>query len=331
MQSVTGAAQIFVSASIGVVDDLTGLDAEQAVQRADIAMYRAKQAGKAQAIVFADEMLAGAPERLALEADFRRALERDEFTVVYQPKVGLKSGITESLEALVRWIHPRRGFVGPDLFIPFAEESGLVHELSRQILRKACADAVRWQPYGVVVAVNLSPIQFRNPDLANEVREALESSGLEPRFLELEITESAVLGDVQNTIRVMRELKALGIRLAIDDFGTGYSNRAHLKHFDVDVLKIDQAFVRGDGRGSDQHLSDGAIVQAVIGMARAFDMHVVAEGVESANHARELTTLGADLGQGYYFSKPIDGRGIDHFLEAEIADGRRISPLPETA
>ncbi len=323
--------EIFVSASIGVVSDLVGLDAEQAAQRADIAMYKAKEAGKAQAIEFSQDMLDGAPERLALESDFRRALERDEFTVVYQPKVGLHSGITESLEALVRWIHPTRGFVGPDLFIPFAEESGLVHELGRQILRKACMDAVRWQPFGVVVAVNLSPIQFRNARLADEVRDALETSGLAPEFLELEITESAVLGDVQNTIRVMRELKSLGIRLAIDDFGTGYSNLAHLKHFDVDVLKIDQAFVRGDGRGSAEHLSDGAIVQAVIGMAKAFDMHVVAEGVESANHAQELKALGTDLGQGYFFSRPVNGQGIDAFLEAEVADGRRACPLPEPA
>lgn len=316
-------AEIYVSASIGVVNDLASLDAEQAAQRADIAMYKAKEAGKDRAIIFTDEMLEGAPERLALEADFRRALERDEFTVVYQPKVGLQSGVTESLEALVRWIHPTRGFVGPDLFIPFAEESGLVDELGRQVLEKACLDAVRWQPFGVVVAVNLSPIQFRNPGLVAEVKAALNKSGLDPRFLELEITESAVLGDVNNTIRVMRELKQLGIRLAIDDFGTGYSNLAHLKHFDVDVLKIDQAFVRGDSPSSMEELSDGAIVKAVIGMAKAFDMHVVAEGVESLNHASELKHLGADLGQGYYFSKPISSQGIDDFLQTEINDGRR--------
>ena len=186
-------------------------------------------------------------------------------------------------------------------------------------------DAVRWQSFGVVVAVNVSPIQFRNPELVNEVRAALASSGLDPRYLELEITESAVLGDVKNTIRVMQELKALGIRLAIDDFGTGYSNLAHLKHFDVDTLKIDQAFVRGGNPGSAEHLSDGAIVEAVIGMARAFGMHVVAEGVESSNHASELKALGADLGQGYFFSKPISGEAIDRFLEAEVADGRRCA------
>lgn len=321
------AMEIFVTASIGVVTSLIGIDAERASQRADIAMYKAKEAGKARAISFSDEMLDGAPERLALESDFRRALERDEFTVVYQPKVGLKSGVTESLEALVRWIHPSRGFVGPDLFIPFAEESGLVDELGRQVLEKACMDAVRWQPFGVVVAVNLSPIQFRNPQLVQEVRSALETSGLDPKFLELEITESAVLGDVQNTVRVMRELKGLGVRLAIDDFGTGYSNLAHLKHFDVDVLKIDQAFVRGENSGSSDQLSDGAIVKAVIGMAKAFDMHVVAEGVESSNHASQLKALGADLGQGYYFSKPISSVGIDEFLEAEVVAGRRASQV----
>lgn len=315
--------EIFVTASVGVVTDLVGIDAEQAAQRADIAMYKAKEAGKAQAIVFSDEMLGDAPERLALESDFRKALERDEFTVVYQPKVGLKSGVTESLEALVRWIHPTRGFVGPDLFIPFAEESGLVSELGRVVLEKACMDAVRWQEHNVVVAVNLSPIQFRNPELVNEVRNALKDSGLDPKYLELEITESAVLGDVQNTIKVMNELKTLGIRLAIDDFGTGYSNLAHLKHFNVDVLKIDQAFVRGGNDGPLDHLSDGPIVEAVIGMAKAFKMHVVAEGVESTEHADELRVLGADLGQGFFFSRPVSGEGIDEFLSAELASGAR--------
>ncbi len=318
--------EVFISASIGVVSQLAKIDAEQAAQRADIAMYKAKEAGKAQAVDFAEEMLEGAPERLALESDFRRALERHEFSVVYQPKVGLRSGVTESLEALVRWIHPTRGFVGPDLFIPFAEESGLVNELGRQVLEKACQDAVRWQPFGVVVAVNLSPIQFRNPALVEEVKTALELSGLDPKYLELEITESAVLGDVKNTIEVMKALKSLGIRLAIDDFGTGYSNLAHLKHFDVDVLKIDQAFVRGENPGSVETLSDGAIVEAVIGMARAIDMHVVAEGVELSQHAAALKSLGADLGQGYYFSKPVDGTGIDDFLAGEVDQGRRQAP-----
>ena len=309
--------EVFVSASIGIAAQAGALDSDQVVQRADIAMYAAKKAGKARAIAFADEMLGDATERIALEADFRRGLERDEFKVVYQPKVGLESGVTESLEALVRWIHPTRGFVGPDLFIPFAEESGLVSELGRLVLEKACMDAVRWQESGVVVAVNLSPVQFRNPNLIAEIQGALDMSGLDPRYLELEITESAVLGDVATTVQLMSEMKELGVRLAIDDFGTGYSNISHLKHFDVDVLKIDQCFVRGAGQGDMDHLSDGEIVKAVIGMAKAFGLHVVAEGVESQSHATQLRELGADLGQGYFFSKPVSGDEIDTILAGE--------------
>lgn len=309
--------EVFVSASIGVVSDLTGLNSDQAAQRADIAMYKAKDAGKAQAVHFAESMLAGAPERLQLEADFRKALERDEFKVYYQPKVSLETGLIKSLEALVRWEHPTRGLVGPDLFIPFAEESGLVSELGRLVLEKACMDAVRWQDRGLVVAVNLSPVQFRNPHLLREIKGALSDSGLDPRLLELEITESAVLGDVEKTIEMLAELKSLGIRLAIDDFGTGYSNLSHLKHFNVDVLKIDQAFVRGGNSDNPDNLSDAAIVEAVIGMAKAFDLHVVAEGVESAAHADQLLALGADLGQGYFFSKPVPCGAIDDLLDQE--------------
>ena len=309
--------EVFISASVGVVEELAGLDPERAAQRADIAMYAAKQAGKARAQRFDESMLGGASRRLELEADFRRALERGEFIVHYQPKVGFSSARTESLEALVRWEHPTRGFVRPDEFIPFAEESGLISELGQLVLEQACADAVRWQDRGVVVAVNLSPLQFRNPDLIADIAAVLERTGLEPRHLELEITESAVLGDLDNTVRMLNELKELGVRLAIDDFGTGYSNLSHLKHFNVDVLKIDQAFVRGGNPGSLEQLSDAAIVEAVIGMAKAFDLHVVAEGVESASHAAELEALGADLGQGYFYSKPVPAREIDALLAAE--------------
>ncbi|MFK7742453.1 MAG: putative bifunctional diguanylate cyclase/phosphodiesterase [Planctomycetota bacterium] len=314
---VVAGKEVFVSASIGVVAQLEDLDAEQVAQRADIAMYEAKNAGKAQAVAFHDDMMAGASDRLTLESDFRKALERNEFTVVYQPKVGLTSERIESLEALVRWQHPERGFVSPDEFVPFAEESGLIAELGRNVLEQACRDAVRWQDSGVIVAVNLSPIQFRNPELVQEVSNALRETGLAPGRLELEITESAVLGDVQRTIEVLHKLKSLGCRLAIDDFGTGYSNLAHLKHFDVDVLKIDQAFVRGGNPSAQDHLSDGEIVKAVIGMAKAFDLHVVAEGVETKDHVDELRELGADLGQGYFFSKPVSGDQIDSMLAAE--------------
>ena len=310
--------EAFLSASIGIIEETHGLDADEAVQRADIAMYRAKKTGRAKAVTFDPKMLEDAPERLQLEADFRHALERDEFTVHYQPKVGFGSGRTESLEALVRWEHPTRGMVRPDVFIGFAEESGLICELGRRVLEQACHDAVRWQDRDIIVAVNLSPIQFRNPRLVEEVRSALQDSGLDPKLLELEITESAVLGDVAATTAVLDQLKALGVRLAIDDFGTGYSNLSHLKHFNVDVLKIDQSFVRG-GDPATESLCDGAIVEAVIAMARAFDLHVVAEGVETEQHASELHALGADLGQGYFFSKPVAADTIDELIAAEVA------------
>ncbi len=324
-------SEVFIQASIGMVTGIGDLDADQAVQRADIAMYAAKALGKGRAVFFEENMLAGAPERLALESDFRRALERGEFHVVYQPKVGLTSGCTESVEALVRWQHPTRGAVGPDSFIPFAEESGLIHDLGRYVLRRACEDACRWKDRGIVVAVNLSPVQFRNDALVAEIRAALEDSGLPAELLELEITESAVLGDVEKTTRVLGELKRLGIRLAIDDFGTGYSNLAHIKHYNVDVLKIDQSFVRGSNPGCNDALSDGDIVAAVIAMAKAFGLHVVAEGVESASHVAALQALGADLGQGYWFSKPVDAAAIDALLEREEPrEADAPEPVPTT-
>ena len=316
---------VFISASIGIADDLNELTPSVAVQRADIAMYAAKQAGKAQQLVFAEEMLSGAPEKIQLEADFRMALERREFQVYYQPKVGFASGRIESLEALVRWISPSRGFVGPDLFIPFAEDSGLVCELGAQVFEQACRDALKWQDERIIVAVNLSPVQFQNPGLVQEIQAVLEETGVDPSLIELEITESAVLGDLDNTVRMMAELKALGLRLAIDDFGTGYSNLSHLKHFDVDVLKIDQAFVRGGNPSSVETLSDRTIVEAVIGMAKAFGMHVVAEGVESEQHCEELRDLGADLGQGFFFSRPVDSAGIDALLLDERGEDQQLA------
>lgn len=308
------AGDVFISASIGVVNGAAGLSADEVVQRADIAMYQAKRAGKAQATVFTPDMATDAPERLTLETDFRLALERNEFEVYYQPKVNLLNGKIESLEALVRWNHPTKGLVSPAVFIPFAEETGLIGPLGKYILEAACHDAAAWQLHDVVIAVNLSPIQFRNPDLVDEVRNALYASGLRPENLELEITESAVLGDVTATNAVLGQLKALGVRLAIDDFGTGYSNLSHLKDFKVDVLKIDQSFVRGTPPGSDT-LSDSAIVEAVINMAKALDLHVVAEGVETQLHAEQLRDLGCDLGQGYYFSRPVTSEAISTLLE----------------
>jgi diguanylate cyclase len=289
------------------------------VRQAGIAMYQAKREVK-ELLFFETVMGEEAPERLRLESDMRRGIEQNEFTVYYQPKVDLQSGRIVSLEALVRWQHPQRGFVSPGKFIPFAEETGLIEPLGKIVLETACREAVKWQPKNgepIVVAVNLSAIQFRNPNLVEEVHETLLRTGLPPQALELEITESAVLGDVNATIATLEQLKALGIRLAIDDFGTGYSNLGHLRKFPVDVLKIDQSFVRGMTGA----LDDTPLVEAVISLAKALELHVVAEGVETAQQMEQLKDLGCDLGQGYYFAKPLPNGAISEMLGQNVVKG----------
>ena len=308
------AQEVFLTVSIGVAVGEAGVNAGDLVRQSGIAMVRAKRV-QSRITAFRSEMAEDAPERLRLESDMRRSLEREDFQVYYQPKVDLQTGRIVSLEALVRWQHPERGFVSPAAFIPFAEETGLIEPLGRIVLETACRDAARWQGSGrLVVAVNLSPIQFRNPNLVEEVARTLRRTGLPPAALELEITESAVLGDVSATIEVLKRLKSLGVRLAIDDFGTGYSNLGHLQRFPVDVLKIDQSFVRDMRAETD---GDAPIVEAVISLARALDLHVVAEGVETAQQADRLRSLGCDLGQGYFFARPQPSASITALLERD--------------
>jgi diguanylate cyclase (GGDEF)-like protein/PAS domain S-box-containing protein len=303
--------EVFLAPSIGIAFGNSDSLPTDLLRHAGIAMYQAKREGRPQALVFQNQMGEEAPERLRLESDMRRGLERQEFQVYYQPKVDLQTQKIKSVEALVRWQHPERGFISPAKFIPFAEETGLIEPLGKMVLETACREAVHWQRPGqtLVVAVNLSAIQFRNPKLVEEVQEALVRSGLPPQALELEITESAVLGDINSTISILEQLKHLGIRLAIDDFGTGYSNLGHLRRFPVDVLKIDQSFVRGpDG-------FQKPIVEAVIGLAQALKLHTVAEGVETEEQVNELIGLGCETGQGYYFARPAPGEKIGQMLE----------------
>jgi diguanylate cyclase (GGDEF)-like protein/PAS domain S-box-containing protein len=309
--------EIFLSPSMGISLSSLKQGFEKAtpsdlVRQAGIAMYQAKREVK-DLLFFESAMGEEAPERLRLESDMRRGIEQNEFMVYYQPKVDLQTGKIVSMEALVRWQHPQRGFVSPAKFIPFAEETGLIEPLGRIVLETACREAVAWQPKTgepIVMAVNLSAIQFRNPNLVQDIEDVLIRTGLPARALELEITESAVLGDVNATIATLEELKALGIRLAIDDFGTGYSNLGHLRKFPVDVLKIDQSFVRGMTGA----LDDTPIVEAVISLAKALELHVVAEGVETAQQMEQLKGMGCDLGQGYYFAKPSSSEVVSAML-----------------
>jgi diguanylate cyclase (GGDEF)-like protein len=272
---------------------------------ADSAMYQAKDTGRARATLFADFMRTRAVRRLDTELALRSALSKGEFILHYQPIVNLRTKRISGAEALVRWNHPNKGLVGPDSFIPVAEETGLIVPLGEWVLCEACRQARRWQQSrpelgDFVVSVNLSGRQIAHRDLARVVSAALEDSGLDPGSLSLEITESVLMGDAHASIKVLRKLKDIGVGLCVDDFGTGYSSLSYLKRFPVDVLKIDRSFV--DGLGVDGE--DSAIVKATIGLAQALGLTTIAEGVETAVQVRELSALGCDQAQGYFFSRP---------------------------
>jgi diguanylate cyclase (GGDEF)-like protein/PAS domain S-box-containing protein len=324
-----GGREVVISASIGIAHGAG--EGEQAIdlwRNADIAMYRAKQAGKGRYEVFDRQMGHQALERLALEADLRRAIERREFSLVYQPKVELATGRIVGVEALVRWLHPERGVVPPSAFIPLAEETGLILPLGEWVLAEACRQACAWQrgrpgADALLMSVNLSIRQFQHPALVAEVARILAESGLEPGRLVLEITESVVTDDALATIDTLRRLKELGVQLAIDDFGTGYSSLSYLKSFPVDILKIDKSFI-----GGSEEAGGLAILSAVIGLARALGLTVVAEGVEKVEQLARLRALEAELGQGYLFSKPLTADAVGELLadRPKLASVRGVTP-----
>ncbi|HJX85289.1 MAG TPA: EAL domain-containing protein, partial [Candidatus Angelobacter sp.] len=253
-------------------------------------------------------------KRLGLESALRKGLERQEFTVFYQPKVKITNGQIVGMEALVRWRHPELGMVSPAEFIPLAEETGLIVPLGEWVLQTACRQNKAWQAAGLpklCVAVNLSPRQFQQPDLLAMVERALKESQLDPNSLELEITESSVMRSTESAIVTMKALKTMGVHLAIDDFGSGYSSLAYLKRFPIDCLKIDQSFVR-DVTGDP---NDAAIVMAVITLAHSLNLSVVAEGVETEEQLRFLRLLRCDEMQGYLFSRPLDAEAFQSLVE----------------
>jgi len=315
-----GNHDVVIETSIGVVTTTPSATAAAVMRDADVALYRAKAAGRGRYAIFDETMQMYALERLELEADLRLALERDEFTVYYQPKIVLTTGQLEGMEALVRWQSPTRGLVSPAAFIPVAEETGLIHPLGQWVLAEACRQTRCWNAQApgmpaVVGCVNLSARQFTQPTLVADVARALEESGVDPRHVQLEITESVAMGNAEATIQTLQQLKGLGVQLAIDDFGTGYSSLAYLKRFPVDTLKIDRAFVTGLKCDSE----DAAIVTAVIGLGRALGLTVVAEGVETAGEATQLRALGCELGQGYYFARPLPPEQADAFVRHRSA------------
>ena len=322
---VLGGQEFHVTASIGIsVYPDEGADLQTLLKNADIAMYRAKEQGKNNFQLYSAEMNQHTFERLALETSLRRAIERQEFLLHYQPKVDFRSGRVTGVEALVRWNHPELGMVSPVQFIPLAEETGLIGPIGDWVLRTACAEARRWVTNGaseISVAVNLSARQFSHEDLARNIQSVLRESGLEPRFLEIEITESTVMHDAKRAARVLQQLKDMGIRVAIDDFGTGYSSLGYLKRFPIDGVKIDRSFILDIPHDND----DVAITRAVIAMAHSLHLKVIAEGVETAAQFEFLHNHDCDEMQGLYFSAPVDAAALARLLSER---SRRPGPEP---
>ena len=310
--------EFFLTCSMGVAtypDD--GDSAETLIKHADIAMYRAKEQGRNHWQSYAPAMNASMLARLSLESELRHALERGQFHLVYQPQVELDSGTVVGMEALLRWQHPVLGAIAPGDFIHLAEEMGLIVPIGAWVLQTACAQAKAWQRAGLGglrLAVNLSARQFRQSGLLQSVREILAATGLEARFLELELTESMMMQDVEQAIATMGKLKALGLQLSIDDFGTGYSSLAHLRHFPIDVLKIDKSFVSDILYSAD----DAAIVHAIIALAHSLRLKVIAEGVETAQQLDFLRQHGCDQMQGYLFSRPLAAPAFEQLLRQGI-------------
>jgi predicted signal transduction protein with EAL and GGDEF domain len=301
---------IVVGASIGIaLAPGDGNDPDQLLKNADMALYRAKADGRRIFRFFEPEMDARLQARRTLELELRRALVNGEFELYYQPVVSFKTNTVSGFEALLRWAHPKRGIVSPGEFIALAEDTGLIIPLGEWVLREACAEAAKW-PHEIKVAVNLSPIQFKNPNLAQVVVSALASSGLVANRLELEITESALLEDNETTLEILHQFRALGVRISLDDFGTGYSSLSYLTSFPYDKIKIDQSFIRNMSHRKDCL----AIVQAVASLARSLNIVTVAEGVETEDQLEKAKAVGCTEVQGYYFGMPAPAKEVTRTL-----------------
>jgi diguanylate cyclase (GGDEF)-like protein len=313
---VLGGSEQFVTTSIGIAMARGGELSQELIRDADAAMYRAKERGSARYELFDEAMRDRAIARLRVENDLRRALERHELRLEYQPVVSLRDHAMVGVEALVRWHHPERGLIPPSEFIPVAEDDGLIEPIGQWVLERACREAAAWQRRGaglppLGISVNLSAVQFAKRSLAEAVAGILRATGLEPAKLSLEITESVILRDTEAVTEALHDLKALGVRLVIDDFGTGYSSLAYLTRLPLDVLKVDRSFV--DGVGNEAR--DTAISEAIVAMSRALSLDVVAEGVENAMQAQALVELGCEFAQGFHFSAAIPAQKVLQILQ----------------
>jgi diguanylate cyclase (GGDEF)-like protein len=303
--------RVFVKASIGIA---TGgrSSAEELLRDADIAMYRAKWGGKSRYLVFESGMEDEVQSRLEIEMDLQGALESEEFFLVYQPTFDLETMTPTGVEALIRWRRPGRGVVQPEEFIPLLEESRLIVEVGAWVLQEACAQGAKWQlaGYPLNLAVNVSALQLDTDDLLDHVEQALDSSGLDPRALTIEITETTLMSNVEETARRLTELKDLGLRIAVDDFGTGYSSLAHLRQFPVDVLKIDRSFISQLAEGTEGEI----LLHTLVQLGKALSIETTAEGIERQQDLTLIKSQDCDNGQGFLFTRPLSVQDADAFF-----------------
>ncbi|MHC8357697.1 putative bifunctional diguanylate cyclase/phosphodiesterase [Pseudomonas sp. LB3P81] len=313
-----------VTASLGIsVYPNDGFDAVELIKKAETAMRNIKESGPNDFSFFIDEMNQRARDQQSIETGIRLALERNEFVLHYQPKLDLGSGKVVGAEALIRWQKPGHGLVYPSDFISVAEDSGLIVPLSKWVLAEACRQACAWQAAGlpkICMSVNMSAIDFRQRDFVDGIELILKQTGLEPALLELEITEGVLMQNIESTVTALNRLKVMGIRLAIDDFGTGYSSLSYLRRFPIDVLKIDQSFIRCLSTDS----NDAALVSAIISLGRSLKLNIIAEGVETLEQLNFLKAHQCEEGQGYYFSKAVEPDAFARYLES-------VKPAPFTA
>jgi predicted signal transduction protein with EAL and GGDEF domain len=313
-----GEHDIHSSASVGIaLYPQDGNSVESLMAHADAAMYCVKQRGRNDLQFFAAGMDAATQDRGKLESDLHQALAREQFVLHYQPKVDAQTGRLRGAEALIRWLHPERGLVPPATFIPLAEDSGLIEGIGNWVIHEACRQARAWQDQGLTptrVAVNLSAFQFHHGTLLEAIRRSLEEFSLDPAFLEVEITESALMSDPEESVAILRRLSEMGVLVSVDDFGTGYSSMSYLQRFPIDKLKIDRTFISDVTSSND----DASIVSAIVSLGHTLNLKVIAEGVETPEQLEFLQMLGCDQYQGYHYSRPMPA---DDFAELIRRDG----------